>query len=186
MKKSISYSIATIVLSSMVSCQEPSIDQNIPRIFIGFQTEAGDDLFLKESNYDPFQVRFKQIDNSNLDAGIVFDTLNKESNIYLITNGSTPLYSKVDFGNGDVDTLEMRGNGGNSQRAFYDLSTKFDFFYNGELQVSWDIEEGVAIYHYDGGRQESIPKRDKIGDDTRFDYLLLKKDSASMADIGFE
>ena len=186
MKNSITFFVVIISLLSIVSCKEISEEKQQGEVFVSWQTETGLDLLMMDSRYEPFQVRFNAIGFDNGDEGLAFDTLLNNSRIYLMTNGQFPLYSQVDFGNGDVDTLEMRGDGGNSPKAFYSLSTKFDFYFNGELQVSWDIEAGTATYHYDGGRKESIPKRENIFDDTRFNYLLLKKDSASMADIGFE
>ena len=165
-------------------CAREEIDADVPSIYISWKTDMDSCLFSENSPYEPFSIVFKDMTGDWGETG-VFDTFKIRSNTFILPN-ITPINSEIDFGNGDLDTLEIRGDAGNSAKTVYYLSSEIDFFYNGELQVSWDLEEGVATYHYDGGRQESIPKRDNIGDDTRFNYLLLKKDSASMADIGFE
>ena len=168
----------SIVLTCVFSggCKEDVGEPEIPSVDLGWTLDAGTDLFTERGNvYKPFDIVVTELEPFKRYTGIS-QTYSHGSFLFVRTNGYLPPYTAIDFGNGDVDTLRMIGDANDVYE-----STEVDFFYNGVLQVSWDLENQVATYHYDSGRQERLPRKSVIGN-----RLLLLKDSASMADIGFK
>jgi hypothetical protein len=168
----------SIVLICVIfgGCVEDAGDPPIARVYLGWTLDSGTDLFTERGNvYKPFDIVLTGLPPFGGYTGIS-RTHSHGSFLFVRPSGDLPHYTTIDFGNGDIDTLRMIGDANDVYE-----STEVDFFYNGVLQVSWDVEKQVATYHYDSGRQERLPMESVI--DNR---LLLLKDSASMADIGFE
>ena len=169
----------SIVLTCLISggCEEDAGDPPIARVYLGWTLDSGTDLFTERGNvYKPSDILVIELEPFKGDTTGISRTHSHGSFLFVRPSGDLPHYTTIDFGNGDVDTLRMIGDANDVYE-----STELDFFYNGVLQVSWDVENQVATYHYDSGRQERLPMESVI--DNR---LLLLKDSASMADIGFE
>jgi hypothetical protein len=170
-----------VILIFSQSCKEDSSDLEVSSIYLGWKTESGEDLLDTDQRYATEKILFLDLSNTLPDTGSVFFIETIDQHRFVRTSTNTTPYSVIDFGNGDKDTLRIEGDQGTNQRTIYSLSRFIDFYYNDELQVTWDTENQIATYHYAGGKIDSLPRSGVRGN-----YLLLLKDSASMADIGFE
>jgi hypothetical protein len=163
------------------SCKEDAGEPKLPSIYLGWVLESGGDLFTERADlYEPFMISVIELEPFR-DTITIFHTKTFNGVLSVLVNGDLPTFCAIDFGNGDVDTLQMVGNAGTYGKEIYEQSTKIDFYYNEVLQVTWDVEKQVATYHYLSGRQERLPMEGVIENP-----LLILKDSASMADIGFK
>lgn len=143
---------------------------DVQMLFISITDQNGDDLFLNSDyNSDSVSISYLHEDNY-LNENDVYYTHDKEITLSFERDGSTIIgfpfggsgisrQYLIDFNNGDIDTLSLDNHLAFLPRQYQLTDRIVDFFYNGQLMDTWDIErdEELMDRYYRDNRTASFP-----------------------------
>lgn len=172
------YLVVVILCIFLISCKEEEVqDGTLVSLNIALVNEQGEDFFLNNEHY--FIDSIRKVDaviDVNLKV-IVTKTVNGIQFAVFSLHQFEESY--LDYGNGDIDTFQLVGDGKYTFVNDLYTSSSIDLYFNGEKQIRWDLPKGEAIYYYDGGRKEQKRKARDLITWPHHDIIFLK-DSSSL------
>jgi hypothetical protein len=172
-----------IILTLQFSCKEEGeVDPDFFNLETAFVDQEGKDLFDNQLGYEIDSVTMQHLETYDVGekgAGI-FRKERVDSLNYIDLDGFYVFEIVYIFGNGDLDTMKVTGRNGKEIFGpdFLELDY-YEFYYNGELQVIWDLANNKKIFIPENNREEPITLENQ-------DRVIHYKSEKSMLDKGFK
>jgi len=149
---------ALILLSTLLgSCSDdsPNGEPHYIRIFFSFVTDENGDFFMANADYDITKVSATGI---RINSIMFLDGLN------VFETTSQSFEAKINFGNGDIDTLNVIWEPADLFRLKSNEEVKkATFIYNNKVIETWDFENNTELL-FDLAKR-NVPDRDTWNND---------------------
>jgi len=180
--RTIGFYIVTLMIILQSCTEDDIVDGPTFPLEMAFVNPNGKDFFDNQFDYQIDSVAIQNLETYDIgDSGFGVFRIDVVDNLNYIDFGFFYNFESVYiFGNGDLDTMKVTGRNGKEVFGpdFFELDY-YEFYYNGELQVIWDLANNKKIYIPENYREEPITLENQY-------RVIHYKSEKSMLDKGFK